>query len=231
MGNHALLLKKGSEFLIMKKIFPIILILIFIGLSVGCEKEENFIEICTCIKENTDVYTGPGTNFEKDNSKQPIKGIELYTLETIGDWIRFRLTPGDSDWNGWIRIDATISWEGYEKLKAIEEEKRIEEENKKIAEWIADLLGGIELFKKASISEDRFTLEIIISDIWYHFPEYQQERTLSLTGLNFVLFAIEMGWVGEHLDEDKYPTVVFIDEYGKKVGINSNQGVEVYISR
>jgi len=77
----------------MKKIFLIILILIFIGLGISCEKEEKFIEICTCIKENTDVYTGPGTNFEKDNSKQPIKGIKLYTLETIGDWIRFRLTP------------------------------------------------------------------------------------------------------------------------------------------
>ena len=214
----------------MKKIFPIILILIFIGLSVGCEKEEKFIDICTCI-EDTDVYAGPGTNFEKDNSKQPIKGIKLYTLETIGDWIRFRLTPEDSDWSGWIRIDATISWEDYEKLKVIEEEKRIKEENKKIAEWIADLLDGIELFKRANISEDKFTLEIIISDIWYHFPEYQQERTLSLTGLNFVLFATEMGWAGEHLEEDKYPTVVFFDEYGKKVGINSSQGVEVYISR
>ena len=214
----------------MKKIFPIILILIFIGLNVGCEKEEKFIDICTCI-EDTDVYAGPGTNFEKDNSKQPIKGIKLYALETIGDWIRFRLTPEDSDWNGWIRIDATISWEDYEKLKVIEEEKRIKEENKKIAEWIADLLDGTELFKRANISEDKFTLEIIISDIWYHFPEYQQERTLSLTGLNFVLFATEMGWAGEHLEEDKYPTVVFFDEYGKKVGINTSQGVEVYISR
>ena len=230
MKSEILLIGKGNEILIMKKIFPIILILIFIGLSVGCEKEEKFIDICTCI-ENTDVYTGPGTNFEKDNSKQPIKGIKLYALETIGDWIRFRLTPEDSDWNGWIRIDATISWEDYEKLKVIEEEKRIEEENKKIAKWIADLLDEIELFKRANISEDKFTLEIIISDIWYHFPEYQQERTLSLTGLNFILFATEMGWVGEHLEEDKYPTVVFFDEYGKKVGINSSQGVEIYISR
>jgi len=50
-------------------------------------------------------------------------------------------------------------------------------------------------------------------------------------GLKFVLFATEMGWVGEHLDEDRYPTVVFIDEYGKKVGINSSQGVEIYSSR
>ena len=230
MKSEFLLLEKGNGILIMKKILPVILILIFIGLSVGCEKEEKFLEICTCI-EDTDVYIGPRTNFEKDNSKQPIKGIKLYTLEIRGDWIRFRLTPEDSDWNGWIRIDATISWEDYEKLKAIEEEKRIEEENKKIAEWIASLLDEIELFKKANISEDRFTLKIIISDIWYRFPEYQQERTLSLTGLNFVLFATEMGWVGEHLDEDKYPTVVFFDEYGKKVGINSSQGVEVYSSR
>ena len=230
MKSKFLLLEKGNEILIMKKIFPTILILIFIGLSVGCEKEEKFLEICTCI-EDTDVYTGPGTNFEEDNSKQPIKGIKLYTLEMSDDWIRFGLTPEDSDWNGWIRIDATISWEDYEKLKAIEEEKRIEEENKKIAEWIADLLNRIELFKKASISKDRFTLEIIISDIWYRFPEYQQERTLSLTGLNFVLFATEMGWVGEHLEEDRYPTVVFIDEYGKTVGKHSGQGVEIYISR
>jgi len=214
----------------MKKIFSIILILIFIGLSAGCEKEEKFLEICTCI-ENTDVYTGPGTNSEKDNSKQPIKGIKLYILEMRGNWIRFRLTPEDSDWNGWIRIDATVSWEDYEKLKAIEEEKRIEEENKKIAEWIADLIDGVELYKKASISEDRLTLKIIISDIWYRFPEFQQERILSLIGLNFYMFAIKMGLVGEHLDEEKYPTVVFIDEYGKKVGINSSQGVEIYSSR
>ena len=230
MKSVFLLIGKGNEILIMKNIFPIILILIFIGLSVGCEKEEKILEICTCI-EDTDVYTGPGTNFEKDNSKQPIKGIKLYTLEMRGDWIRFRLTPEDSDWNGWIRIDATISWEDYEKLKAIEEEKRIEEENKKIAEWITDLLDGIELFKRANISEDRFTLKIIISDIWYLLPEYQQERTLRLTGLNFALFATEMGWVEEYLEDDKYPTVVFIDEYGKTVGKHSNQGVEIYISR
>jgi hypothetical protein len=210
-------------------IFLAILILM-IGTITSCDKEEKFLQICTCI-EDTDVYTGPGTNFEQSNSKQSIKGIKLYVLEIKGDWIRFRLTPEDSDWNGWIRIDVTVSWEDYEKLKAIEEERRIEEENKKIAEWIADLLNRIELFKKASISEDRFTLKIIISDDWYRFPEFQQERTLSLIGLNFVLFATEMGWVGEHLDEDRYPTVVFIDEYGKKVGINSSQGVEIYSSR
>ena len=210
-------------------IFLAILILMIVMIT-SCDKEEKIIEICTCI-ENTDVYTGPGTNFEKDNSKQPTKGIKLYTLEMRGDWIRFRLTPEDSDWNGWIRIDATISWEDYEKLKAIEEEKRIEEENKKIAEWIADLIDGIKLYKKASISEDKFTLKIIISDDWYRFQKFQQERILSLIGLNFYLFATKMGWVGEHLDEDKYPTVVFIDEYGKKVGINSSQGVEIYIRR
>ena len=230
MKSEFLLIGKGNDILIIKIIFPIILILIFIGLSVGCEIEEIFIEICTCI-ENTDVYTGPGTNFEKDNSKQPIKEIKLYTLEMRGDWIRFGLTPEDSDWNGWIRIDATISWEDYEKLKAIEEEKRIEEENKKIAEWITDLLDGIELFKQANISEDRFTLKIIISDDWYRLPEFQQERTLRLTGLSFELFVTEMGWVGEYLEEDKYPTVVFIDEYGKTVGKHSGQGVEIYISR
>jgi len=211
-------------------IFLAILILM-IGTITSCEKEEKFFGICTCI-ENTDVYTGPGTSSEKDNSKQPIKGIKLYTLEMMGDWIRFRLTPEDSDWNGWIRIDATISWEDYEKLKAIEEEKRIEEENKKIAEWIADLIDGVELYKKASISEDRLTLKIIISDDWYRFPEYQQERILSLIGLNFYMFAIKMGLVEEPLDKgEKYPTVVFIDEYGKKVGINSSQGVEIYSSR
>ena len=210
-------------------IFLAILILM-IGTITSCDKEEKFLQICTCI-EDTDVYTGPGTNFEQSNSKQSIKGIKLYVLEIKGDWIRFRLTPEDSDWNGWIRIDVTVSWEDYEKLKAIEEERRIEEENKKIAEWIADLLNRIELFKKASISEDRFTLKIIISDDWYRFPEFQQERTLSLMGSNFVLFARKMELVGEYLEENKYPTVVFIDEYGKKVGINSSQGVEIYIRR
>jgi len=205
-----------------------------IGTITSCDKEEKYLEICTCTctyTEDVDIYTGPGKNFEKDNSKQPIKGEKLYTIETRGDWLRFRLTPEDSDWNGWIRIDQTISWDDYETLKVLEEKKRIEEENKKIAEWIKDLINGIKLYKKASISEDRFTLKIIISDDWYRFPEFQQERTLFLIGLNFVLFATEMGWVGEHLDEDKYPTVVFIDEYGKKVGINSSQGVEIYSSR
>jgi hypothetical protein len=230
MKSEFLLLEKGNEILIMKKIFPIILILIFIGLSVGCEKEEKILEICTCI-EDTDVYTGPGTNFEKDNSKQPIKGIKLYTLEMRGDWIRFRLTPEDSDWNGWIRIDATISWEDYEKLKAIEEEKRIEEENKKIAEWIADLLDGIELFKRANISEDRLTLKITVSDLWYHTPNYLQERLLRQAGLEFAYFALLMEWVEEDLDKDKYPTVIFFDEFGKEVGKHSTQGVEIYISR
>ena len=230
MKSEFLLLEKGNEILIMKKIFPIILILIFIGLSVGCEKEEKILEICTCI-EDTDVYTGPGTNFEKDNSKQSIKGIKLYTLEMRGDWIRFRLTPEDSDWNGWIRIDATISWEDYEKLKAIEEEKRIEEENKKIAEWIADLLDGIELFKRANISEDRLTLKITVSDLWYHTPNYLQERLLRQAGLEFAYFALLMEWVEEDLDKDKYPTVIFFDEFGKEVGKHSTQGVEIYISR
>ena len=230
MKSEFLLLEKWNEILIMKKIFPIILILIFIGLSVGCEKEEKFLQICTCI-EDTDVYTGPGTNFEQDNSKQPIKGIKLYTLEMRGDWIRFRLTPEDSDWNGWIRIDATISWEDYEKLKAVEEEKRIEEENKKIAEWITDLLDGIELFKRANISEDRLTLKITVSDLWYHTPNYLQERLLRQAGLEFAYFALLMEWVEEDLDKDKYPTVIFFDEFGKEVGKHSTQGVEIYISR
>lgn len=223
-------MEKGDEILIMKKIFPIILILIFIGLSIGCEKEEKILEICTCI-EDTDVYTGPGTNFEKDNSKQPIKGTKLYTLEMRGDWIRFRLTPEDSDWNGWIRIDATISWEDYEKLKAIEEEKRIEEENKKIAEWISALLESISIFEKANLSENKLTLKITVSDLWYHTPDYLQERLLRQAGLEFAYFALLMEWVEEDLDKDEYPTVIFFDEFGKEVGKHSTQGAEIYISR
>lgn len=214
----------------MKKILPIILILIFIGINIGCEKEEKFLEICTCIGD-TDVYTGPGTNSEVDNSKQPIKGIKLYTLEMRGNWIRFRLTPEDSDWNGWIRIDTTISWEDYEKLKAIEEEKRIEEENKKVAEWITDLLDEIELFKQANISEDKLTLKITVSDLWYHTPDYLQERLLRQVGLEFAYFALLMEWVEEDLDKDKYPTIIFFDEFGKEVGKHSTQGAEIYNRR
>ena len=218
---------KKMNFLLI--IFLVILILMIVTIT-SCDKEEKFLEICTCI-EDTDVYTGPGTNFEKDNSKQPIKGIKLYTLEMRGDWIRFRLIPEDSDWNGWIRIDATISWEDYEKLKAIEEEKRIEEENKKIAEWIANLIDGIELFKRANISEDRLTLKITVPDLWYHTPNYLQERLLRQAGLEFAYFALLMEWVEEDLDKDEYPSVIFFDEFGKEVGKHSTQGAEIYISR
>src|SRR3989339_988023 len=106
-------------------LFPILLSLF------SCElvkPKNNYIEIRIApTKINT--RTGPGINFSIDSSGNLVAGEKLYVLEDNNGWIRFRVTPEDIGWSGWIKKDLTITeqdWLSKQQIKADkEEEKRV----------------------------------------------------------------------------------------------------------
>lgn len=72
-------------------------------------ESNGILEIRFCPKNNINIRTGPGINFEKDPSGQLIKGEKLYVLEEKNGWVRFRVTSNDVGWSGWVKKDLTIS--------------------------------------------------------------------------------------------------------------------------
>lgn len=72
------------------------------------QTETKTIEVRICSKDNVNIRIGPGTNYKKDESGPLIKGEKLYVLEEKNGWIRFRVTPQDVGWSGWVRKDLVI---------------------------------------------------------------------------------------------------------------------------
>jgi len=102
--------------------------------AVTDKKQKNppdVIEVRVCVTEGVNIRTGPGVNYEKDSTGQLVKGEELYVLEERDGWIRFRCTPQDRGWSGWVNREFTVSKEEWDRAQ---EEAAIEEQEKAIKE-------------------------------------------------------------------------------------------------
>ncbi len=65
------------------------------------------IELRSCLRDSAEVRVGPGFQFDVDN--RMLKGETLYILEEKAGWMRFRNTPQNLGWSGWIEKDLTTS--------------------------------------------------------------------------------------------------------------------------
>ena len=63
--------------------------------------------------DGIEIRTGPGTDYEKDESGELVKGEKLHVLEERNGWIRFRVTPNDVGWSGWVKKDLTVAEEEW----------------------------------------------------------------------------------------------------------------------
>jgi hypothetical protein len=116
-------------------------------------------------------------------------------------------------------------------IKPIEQSKpkfTEEEEKKKMQNWMRTIIKNVDGFKDIAISGDRKELIITVSDAWYNTPKYQKERIMEQTGKQFAGFAAQMGWRGDNPNEANYPSVIFNDIAGKRVGKHSTWGTKVY---
>ena len=66
------------------------------------KKTEKVLYTLVCAKDGINIRTGPGTNYSKDETGQTMKGEKFYVLEEKNGWIRFRVTPTDVGWSGWV---------------------------------------------------------------------------------------------------------------------------------
>lgn len=64
-------------------------------------------EIRVCVKDVI-IRTGPGSKFKADGSGKLFKGEKLYVLEEKNGWIKFRVTPKDVGWSGWVPKKSTV---------------------------------------------------------------------------------------------------------------------------
>ena len=77
-------------------------------------------------RDGVNIRRGPGTNYpvkdedgdgEEDGDGQLVLGEKLHILERRGDWLRFRVTPYDIGWSGWVRRDLALSEAEYQRRK------------------------------------------------------------------------------------------------------------------
>jgi len=90
------------------------------------EKKE-IIEVRICPRNGINIRTGPGTNYKKDETGQLVKGEKLYVLEEKNGWIRFRVTPTDVGWSGWVKKDLTVFKDQWNLDKEENEIKELKE--------------------------------------------------------------------------------------------------------
>lgn len=72
------------------------------------------MEVRVCIESAVEIRTGPGTSYGRDASSPLIEGERVYVVEERQGWIRFRVTPRDEGWSGWVRRGVTILEGEYE---------------------------------------------------------------------------------------------------------------------
>ena len=67
----------------------------------------SILETRRMLFEHVTARTGPGNDFPLDSSGEIFPEEPIYVLEKRGDWIRFRVSPKDLGWSGWVRKDQT----------------------------------------------------------------------------------------------------------------------------
>src|SRR5207245_6854894 len=65
----------------------------------------SYSETRRAIREGIVPRTGPGLNFPLDNSGALFPEETIYVLGEQGGWIRFRVSPRDLGWSGWVEKD------------------------------------------------------------------------------------------------------------------------------
>ena len=97
------------------------------GRSTSVKEKKEIIGVRICPRDGINIRTGPGTNYKKDESGQLVKGEKLYVLEEKNGWIRFRVTPKDVGWSGWVKKDLTISKDQLDSAKEEDAIKKLKE--------------------------------------------------------------------------------------------------------
>jgi len=95
--------------------------------TTSVQEKNEIIEIRICPTDGINIRTGPGANYKKDASGQLVKGEKLYVLEEKNGWIRFRVTPKDVGWSGWVKKDLTISKDQLDSSKEEDAIKKLKE--------------------------------------------------------------------------------------------------------
>jgi len=90
------------------KLFLLVIVLIVIyGIFNLFLIEEKYYEkrypFLICPRDGINIRTGPGINYKKDESGTLFEGEKLYILEEKNGWLRFRVTPADMGWSGWVK--------------------------------------------------------------------------------------------------------------------------------
>jgi len=96
----------------MKTIFIIMLILILSIVSAN-----NVLYTFTCVRDGINIRTGPGTNYSKDETGKTMSGEKFYVLEEKDGWIKFRVTPNDVEWSGWVLKKLVVTKKNKTKQK------------------------------------------------------------------------------------------------------------------
>ena len=66
---------------------------------------KDVIELRVCLEDSAEVRAGPG--FQHNVEYKMLKGEKLFVLEEKSGWIRFRNTPQNLGWSGWLEKDLT----------------------------------------------------------------------------------------------------------------------------
>lgn len=75
--------------------------------------------------------------------------------------------------------------------------------------------GGSRFFVRSEVKLSGNRVEVVISDLWYRTPRFQQERWVDLIADGYAGLAAKYGITG-------YPTTSFVDTFGKEVAFKSS---------
>ncbi len=74
------------------------------------------LEIRICIKE-VDIKTGPGEDYEMNEAGQLHVSERIFILTEEQGWLKFRCTPNDVGWHGWVKKAVTVPEAEWEHMK------------------------------------------------------------------------------------------------------------------
>ncbi|MCB5285254.1 MAG: hypothetical protein LHW45_06655 [Candidatus Cloacimonetes bacterium] len=85
------------------------------GSKSASTKGGDFYEVRKPLKNEIEIRTGPGLQYPNDESGTLSQYESIYVLEEKDGWIRFRVTPNDVGWEGWIFKENTQISENTQK--------------------------------------------------------------------------------------------------------------------
>ena len=70
-----------------------------------------------CVRDGINIRTGAGTNYPKDETGKTMSGEKFYVLEERDGWVKFRVTPKDVGWSGWVFKKLVVTEKAKQKTK------------------------------------------------------------------------------------------------------------------